>query len=31
VFARAFLIFIVYSIFFGFVIVGLVVAAVLLR
>jgi len=31
VFARAFLIFIVYAIFFGFVIVGLVVAAVLLR
>ena len=31
VFARAFLIFIVYAIFFGFVVVGLVVAAVLLR
>jgi hypothetical protein len=31
VFARAFLIFIVYSVFFGFVVAGLVVAAVLLR
>jgi len=31
VFARAFVIFIVYSVFFGFVVAGLVVAAVLLR